>query len=200
MFWHTKKPEYEIVVPPLSKPFKQLSKTEAQAFFDWHMSKLEERIDYLRTHTKLNLDYSPKSLVPLWKWFLKRAEIEDTPQARLQTLEQKLTQASSPFTETVLRENARQLSFETECIIRDIAMYLGEMFVKSHPSVYWGFYTTPKTDIFVNHPLLLGFPNSTFPERSGVPFEPVHMARVKALRLLDGTAAGDDLLLQPLLK
>lgn len=194
MFWREKKTEYDILVPPLSKPVNQFTEAEAQAYFEWYIEKIEERVNYLSSYTKLNLDYSPNSLVRLWGWFLKNAKIETTPKARLADLEKELTTSGSPFTNDVLNENARQLSLETEYIIRDIGMYWGEVFVKNHSSVYWGFYTTPKKDSFVNHPLLLGFPNEIFPDRDGPPFEPIHMAKVQASKLLRRTASPNDLL------
>lgn len=73
-------------------------------------------------------------------------------------------------------------------------MYFGEVFVKNHPSIHWGFYTSPKSDAFVNHPVLFGFPNEVFPEKKGVPLVPLHVVRIRALRLLDHAAGEKDLL------
>lgn len=192
MFWRKKPPKYEIQVPPLDKPFDQLTRAEAQAFFDWYTGQLEARTAYLRQYTGLKLDHSPESLVRLWKWFLRHAQIEDTPPERLDSLKQQLS--SSPLVETVLQEQARQFTLETECVIWDIGMYWGQTFVLNHPSIYWGFYSAPKRDLFVNRPLLLGFPNEVFPEKEGPPFEPVHMTHVQASRLLRSEASGYDLL------
>lgn len=192
MFWRKKPLKYDILIPPLNKPVHQLSETEAQAFFDWYMEQLDERTAYLRQYTGLALDYSPESLVPLWKWFLRRAEIENTPAERLNEL--KKEKAGHPLADTVLKDSARQLSLETEYIIRDIGMYWGQVFVKNHPSIHWGFYTRPKRDMFVNRPLLLGFPNEVFPDRAGVPFEPVHMTHIQACGLFRHHTSKYDLL------
>lgn len=192
MFWIKKPLNYEILVPPLEKPVDQLSRAEARQYFDWYLSKLEDRTDYLRDVTGLPLDHSPASLVPLWKWFLRHAEIEKTPPARLAELEAQF--AGSPLAATLLEENARQLSLQTEYMIRDIGMYWGQVFVKNHPGIHWDFYTTPKRDMFVNRPLLMGFPNEIFPEKEGVPFEPVHMAGVQASKLFRGNQSKYDLI------
>ena len=42
--------------------------------------------------------------------------------------------------------NKRQLTLETEYIIRDIGMYLGETFRKNLPCIFWTYYTKPTRD------------------------------------------------------
>lgn len=193
MFWVKKDLKYEILIPPLSKPFDQLTKKEAQQFFDWYMATMDGRIAYLKIASGLKLDYSPDSLIPLWKWFLKKAEIEVTPQASLQALEAQLRSAKSPFVKEVLADRAKQLSLETEYILQDIARYFGEVYVKNYPFIHWGFYSTPKREMNVNQPVLMGFPNKIFPEKKGVPLPPLHVVRVRALRLLSSEASKYDL-------
>ena len=167
MFGRERKMKYDIPIVPLDKPTNLLTKKEAQKYFDWYIGVLDERMEYLREFTMLTLDYSSDSLVPLWSWFLKHAEIEYTPQERLNELEEELKLTRNPLRGIILAENAQQFTLETEYIMHDIAMYLGEVFVKNHPSVFWGFYTTPKSDSFVNCPVLLGFPNEIYPEKKG---------------------------------
>ena len=192
MYWIERPLNYEILIPPLDKPVNRLTRAEAQAFFDWYTGKLDERTDYLRRYTRIDLDYTPASLVPLWKWFLRNAKIEKTPAPRLEELKQQL--AGSPLADIVLKDNARQFSLETAYIIRDIGMYWGQVFVRNHPSIRWGFYTAPKRDMFVNQPLLLGFPNEVLPVKEGPPFEPVHMTQVQACKLYRKNASKYDLL------
>lgn len=194
MFWRERKMKYNIPIAPLDKPTYLLTKKEAQKFFDWYVSILDERVEYLREFTKLSLDYSSDSLAPLWSWFLKHAEIEYTPQERLNELEEELRLTRNPLQDIVLAENARQFTLETEYIMHDIAMYLGEVFVKNHPSIFWGFYTKPKSDSFVNCPVLLGFPNEIYPEKKGMPFVPLHMVKVQASRIMRKNAGKRDLL------
>ena len=193
MFWAKKDLKYEILIPPLTKPFDQLTKKEVQQFFDWYMAAMDDRIAYLKIASGLELDYSPGSLIPLWKWFLNKAEIESTPQASLQELEAQLRSTKSPFIKEVLADHAKQLSLETEYILHDIARYFGEVFVKNHPFIHWGFYTTPKREMNVNQPVLMGFPNKIFPEKKGVPLSALHIVRVRALRLLSNEASKYDL-------
>lgn len=191
MIWRKKRFEYEIAIPPLKKPIDQLSKTEAQAYFDWYMGILDERIRYLQRMSKIELDFSSDSFLSLWRWFLKNAEVEDTPKEVLKQLEEDY--ANHPLKNHILAGSTKRLSVQTEYMIRDIGMYLGEAFVDNYPSIYWGFYTKPKRDFFVNRPLLLGFPNEIFPEKKGPPFEPIHMVSVQAAKLCSKNALSDDL-------
>lgn len=167
-----KRREYSFLIPPLDKPIDALSKAEAQAFFDWYISKLDERTEYLRSFTGLDLDYSSQSLIDLWSWFLKRAEVEKTPEEILTRKKNALIEANLPIWEHVLAADSVQLSKETIFIMTDVSMYLGQVFTKNYPSIYWSFYTRPKNDIHVNQPLLLGFPNEIFPEKKRCSFLP----------------------------
>ncbi|MFQ9515911.1 MAG: hypothetical protein ACLRZ9_08780 [Eubacterium sp.] len=85
-------------------------------------------------------------------------------------------------------------SIQTEYILRDIGMYIGEMFVTNYSQIYWTFYTEPKSDFFVNQPLLLGFVDKSFIPPYQMEFEPIHMVGVKAANLFDGTEKNTDLL------
>lgn len=193
LFWKRQKLDYDILIPPLEKPIQFLSKSEAQKYFAWYISNLDERIRYLEAFSKVRLDYTPESLIPLWNWFLKNAKIEKTPKARVNELEAQLAVHGRAFTKTVIANNGCQLSLKTEYIILDIAMYFGQVFVKNHPEVYWEFYTTPK-DAFTNHPVLMGFPNEIFPNKKGVPLPPHHIVRVQATKILRNSASKHDLL------
>lgn len=74
---------YLSLVPPPNKPFADMSEEEAQDYFDWFISHIDERADYLRSTVSNrlgipieNLDYSLGSMKPIWKWFLQVAEVD----------------------------------------------------------------------------------------------------------------------------
>lgn len=194
MFWKRKNIEYEILAPPLSKNVHSLNDAEAKAHFEWFISKLDERTEYLRQFTKINLDYSPESLVSLWAWFLKNARWEKTQDKRLREIENQLIAAKSPLIKEILEDSKYQFTLVTEYMIRDIGMYFGQVFVKNYPTIYWGYEKGPKRYAFANHPALYGFPNEVYPERAGVPLEPIHIVRVRALRLIEDVTRKHDLL------
>lgn len=193
MYWHFRKLTYDILIPKLDKSIYKLTEKEAAAYFEWFMDQVPERVAYVsqvcakELHISVKrMDCSPKSLVLLWKWFRKRAETEPV----ILTEEEK----KQPGYGDGMFRNERQLTLETEYILRDIGMYLGETFRKNHPQIYWTYYTEPKRDFFANHPLLKGFVDMT----TGVPFyaefEPIHMAGVQASKILSKKSEDTDLL------
>lgn len=72
-------------------------------------------------------------------------------------------------------------------------MYLGETLQKNLPGIYWTYYTEPCNDFFQNHPLLKGFVDRTTGTPCPVCFEPIHMARVQASKILTGKSGDEDL-------
>ena len=82
MYWHKKKIDYDILISPINKQFKNFTKKEAESYFEWYKNQLNPRIEYLRKYSGVDLDYSVNSLVDIWGWFLKIAETEKAPKAK----------------------------------------------------------------------------------------------------------------------
>ena len=193
MHWHFRKLNYDILVPKLDKSIFQLNEKEAADYFAWFMERVPERVAYVSKVCAKELhipeekmDCSPESLVLLWKWFRRRARTEKVPRPK----EEK---QSKSFPDSVWK-NDRQLTLETEYILRDIGMYFGETFRKNNSSIYWTYYTKPKRDFFVNHPLLKGFVDRSYGKPFEACFEPIHMAGVQASRILKKDSQDTDLL------
>lgn len=193
MHWHFRKLKYDILVPKLDKNIFRLTEEETTAYFEWFMEQVPLRVAYVskvcakELHIPVErMDCSPESLLLLWKWFRKRAKTERV----ILTEEEK----KQPGYANGMFRHERQLTLETEYILRDIGMYLGETFRKNHPQIYWTYYTKPKRSFFANHPLLKGFVDMT----TGVPFhaefEPIHMAGVQASKILSKESKDSDLL------
>ena len=85
------------------------------------------------------MDYSVNSLVDIWGWFLKIAETEKASKSKTEEVRNRLKSQPKEIIEDVLNEQSRQFSLETEYIIRDIAMYFGEVYVKNNSSIAWGY-------------------------------------------------------------
>lgn len=190
MHWGIKKVNYEVLVPQLDKGIFQLNETEAEQYFRWFLDKIPERVTYVSHICAMELgineermNCSPDSLLLLWKWFRKRAKTE--PVVR--------TNNGNRFPDSVWK-NERQLTLETEYILRDIGMYLGETFRKNNSAIYWTYYTQPRRDFFVNHPLLKGFTDRTFGAPFEASFEPIHMAHVQAVKIISNKSRDSDLL------
>lgn len=193
MHWHYKKLKYEILIPQLGKNVFQLDEKEASDYFDWFMARIPERVSYISKvcATELNIpedkmNCSPESLVLLWKWFLRRAKTESILQSETEAKRKQ-------FLNSVFKSE-QQLTLETEYILRDIGMYLGETFRKNNPTIYWTYYTKPRRDFFVNQPLLKGFVDRTFDKTFEASFEPIHMAHVQAVKIMKKTSKETDLL------
>jgi len=193
MKWRYRKIKYDILIPNLDKNICQLSEKKAEAYFLWFMERLPERVEYVSKVCaeelgipREQMDLSPESLVLLWKWFRKRAKTEKVPCAKKEN-------GGRKFPDNVWK-NDRQLTLETEYILRDVGMYFGETFRKNIPQVCWSYYTKPKRDFFVNRPLLKGFVDRSFDKPFDACLEPIHYAGVQASRILKNTSKDTDLL------
>ena len=199
MYWQEKPFTYEVCVPPLSKPVEKLTHRETEAYFLWHLSVLEERIDYLSSQVcnklsipRSRMDLSAESLIPLWEWFLSALEVEETPKEALQEFWEK-DKHPEPFRTERLNKRRKQFTLETECILFDVGKYLGEVFTKTVPGISWTYYEKPKSDFFVNMTVIQGFADFDFDPPFRMYFEPVHMAHVQAANIWDNTQKKDDL-------
>lgn len=194
MYWYRQKISYDILIPPLKKPFEKFTPKEAEDYFIWHKNQLKNRIEYLQNFSGVNLNYSINSLNDIWNWFLKNAKIEKTPAIKIKELKSQLKNQPREIVNDILSEQSKQFSLETEYIMRDIAMYFGELYIRNNPSISWGFHTDVKVDSFANMPLLIGFEDRDFTPPFKVHFEPVFMIRGLACNLFDGEQKKEDLL------
>lgn len=154
--------EYAFMHPPFEiKPFKEMSKKEAQNHFNWYIDDIPNRIVLLKNayeftsgKSKEELDYSPSSLIGLWKWYLNKVEIEEKSE-EAKKLE------GSQYPEWVLSKiSNRKISLGWMAVAMDIVIYFSESFIKKHNSIHWGFVSKPKSLVYINKPVLVGFKTS----------------------------------------
>lgn len=200
MFWRKKPMQYEICVPPIRNSFEEMDHQETESYFQWHLSVMNERIDYLTSQVcaklaipRNRMDLSAESLLPLWKWFLSVIEIEETPTEALQWFWEH-DNHPEPFRAELLKQRQKQYTLETEMIFQDLGKYLGAVFVHTVPGISWTYYERPKSDVWVNMPVLQGFADFQFDPPFIMFFEPVHMAHVQAAKIWDNTQKTEDLL------
>lgn len=150
--------QYDLMVPPLGLDFNNMSPKQAKQNFDWCMSVMPERMEYFRERCSKDLkiplsklDYSPESLIIVWRWFLKTARLERTPKTELD----KMIQAAKVFGESYI--NREQFTVATQFIMRDIGMYIGQVFVTNNSQLSWSYYIKPKNEVNVNQPVIVGF-------------------------------------------
>ena len=193
MFWRKKKLEYDILVPPLQKSFEKMSPKEADEYFEWYIAKIDSRVKYLEKFASVTLDYSVKSLNNIWGWFLKNAEVEKTPEIQLKELRKQLKGQPKEIIDDIIDEQSVQFSLQTEYIIRDIAMYFGEVCIKNNSAISWGYHTNIKEDSFANMPVLMGFEDRDFNPPFNAYFELNFIIRGLASNIFDGDQKRSDL-------
>lgn len=188
--------DYYMEFPPTGVDFDNWDKRTTEKYFNWFLQQVPIRIDYLKTHMTgdlgidaKTLDYSPNSLILVWRWFLNVAVVEKTPKKFIR--EMKRTDMYKLLGDSFI--NHTQLSLQTELILRDVGMYLAQTLIANCPGLRWSYKhdapSSPIKDIYNNKPLLMGFEENGYT----IDFEPIHMVGVQAAKLLDNCAAETDL-------
>ncbi|MBQ9387554.1 MAG: hypothetical protein IJU01_02705 [Lachnospiraceae bacterium] len=193
MYWQKKRLKYDILVPPISKPFKKFTPKEAEDFFQWYISQIDSRVRYLQDYSGVELDYTVDSLIDIWEWFIKNAEIEKTPQKKINELKKDLKKQPANFARDILNEQSKQFTLETEYIINDIVMYFGEVYVRNNSSIIWGYSTDKKARGSVNEPVLIGFKDRDFDPPARVDFQINQLIHIVADGILCGDPKKEDL-------
>ena len=181
---------YELLVPPFGAVPEKLKPRQVKEYFEWYISQVPLRVNYLKAKCSESLgikidkiNSSPESLIQIWKWFLKICEIENTPIDTISKYKETMKGMPESFIEHMANYGRTRFSITTEYIIRDIGMYFGNLLIFNHPSLFWGYYTKPKSDFFVNKPVIQGFEDSNFDPPYRPSFEPIHMVTVQAAKI-----------------
>jgi hypothetical protein len=160
-------------MPP--KDFFSLGDAEAEAFFEQYTARAKARLDEFRREVSATggpeLDGTPESLVPLWRWFVARPA---EPGGEL-----------PPWYEPDPPEVARErLPASTLRDADGIALYLAQVF--GHP---WGIGREPPRKRYVsqNKPVL---------KASGHDVDVLQIAYNLALRAAEGRDTDDEALLR----
>ena len=193
---------YEPLVLPIDKPFDKLNHEEAKQYFEWFTSHVDERSEYVRRKAAGSLqlplaafDFSMRSIIPIWRWFLQAAKIQRTPKFRLDQLQTALKAKHNPieFINDIIQLNNKDLSLISLYMLRDIGMYTGKAFLQNYPVLRWGYHTDTKKDSYANIPQIFGFVNDSYDPPFEMQFDPIHYAEMAADGLFDGSATENDL-------
>lgn len=185
---------YDLLVPPEGCNYRAMTPAQAKRSFAWFLEHIPERMQYMRARCAKDLkipeerlDYSSESLVFVWRWFIKTARIEKTPQEEVERMEK----AAVIFGESYV--NRTQFTVATQYILRDVAMYLGQCYVRNYKVLTWSYRTKPKSDVYLNQPLVSGFQSVYEGKCKPLSFPPLHMARVQAAKIFKSTQSSYDL-------
>ena len=136
----------------------KISKKEVGKYFEYYISCSNERIDYLSSYVKkmginIEFDYSPESLIKLWKWYETQIEMVDKTEGELAY---QINQYPNWMKDFVTKE---KISDNTLKIALDISFYFAEVMIRNNNGIKWGYFTSPRSRMSVNQPTLLGFLN-----------------------------------------
>lgn len=129
---------YQPLIPPFTKDPLDYTPREAKVYFLWYMDHLDERCKYvtekaaswLKGSTAM-FDYSFESLRYLWDWFLHDLETDLYKNVYpTQGIEHKAPSGNTNLQSlTASDPNEKCISVYSELVLRDIGMYVGQVFV-----------------------------------------------------------------------
>ncbi len=173
--------EYQFMQPPLEiKPFKEMSKKEAEAHFAWFIEEIPNRLNLLeKTYRKISgvdkigLDYTTESLIKLWQWYINNVEIEEKTEG-FKKIEMEL------YPEWIrINLSDKRINVGWMAVGMDIAIYFSELFIQQHTTIKWGIVSKPKSLAYINKPVLVGF-------KGGIELDSTNIVRVFTSKLIDG--------------
>jgi len=175
---------YEHISAPLPVPLQEMSKKQLRAFAAWYHDISADRISQLikTVHgtpffNVWNPDYSPESLKILGEWLRSQVGMRPHTDAEMRAQRKGLPPDIEVPEET--------LDDYSVSLIFDVSMYLGQVWIKNHPTLFWKQNITAKKYAFYGHPIIGGFGKTEF--------SPIHMVKVLTFGLADETYSKDRL-------
>lgn len=177
--------DYKIVSPPFTLEFREMTKKELKAYYEWFMSVMPGRIEMLietvrstSTFQEWIPDYSPDSLQDLGRWFVLNV------QTRKRTAEDKeRIYGRAPKWFQNIEVSDYELTNRTFSLAIDIGMYMSQVFLKNNPSLKWRHCMQQTIDY--GQPVIAGF--------GKLDFNPVQMIVTHAYAIARRTRNADGL-------
>ena len=150
--------EYEYMISPVKNyDFFEFTKEEAKIYFNWYMEEKGHRIEMLEEYVHnagvdIDFDYSPESLIPLWRWYETIIVSEKKTEEEIEAEKRKMPEwLHSQISDEKISMNTLKFGM-------DIAIYFAEVMIRnSEGKLHWGYVTKPKNYINVNRPVVSGF-------------------------------------------
>lgn len=77
--------EYKLVRPPFDmKKYSEINKNEAKEHFNWFKRQIPSRLEQLGAFSQIHLDYSDRSLIDIWEWYLGSVQIQSKSASELE--------------------------------------------------------------------------------------------------------------------
>lgn len=153
---------YPMMIPPFEMVgFSEMTKKQARAYFDWFVNEIPVRIKILMGAIEVSgvknmeqFDMTPESLSPLWAWLKDR--IKSIPKSP-----EEMNELRSTLPDWIFEDISDwKLDFETLAMAADVSLYFAEVFLRKYPHLQWDFKNKPKSDVYVNKPVVVGFKNA----------------------------------------
>ena len=187
------KRNYIPLIPPIAKSPFDMTPEEAGLYFKWFVNHVDERAEYVREKAANGLgipisvfDFTIKSMQPLWKWFLSVMEVVKSAPITSHAVSKK-----QAFLDLIAQGCGKELSVFSIYVLRDIAMYIGKVFVR-YEAINWIYRTKPKRYVFINSPLLAGFIDTQYEPPFHAEFDPVQITMALAQKSFKKKQNEDD--------
>ncbi|WP_431089829.1 hypothetical protein [Paenibacillus sp. 8b26] len=77
--------DYELMLPPfVMKEYSEMSKNEAKEHFNWFKQQIPTRLEQLGAFSQIHLEYSHRSLIDIWEWYLRNVQIQNKSTSELE--------------------------------------------------------------------------------------------------------------------
>lgn len=152
---------YSFFMPPTFQPFREMDRRTARSYFKWFVEQIPQRVAILERAVQTShkpewqvwdADRTPESLNVLGEWFAEHVGTQKPSQKLLEKLKDR-----SPLLPTTVDW---VLSDTTMSLTTDVAIYLGEVFIKNHSGLTWDLFTRGKLNVDYHQPVLTGFTGS----------------------------------------
>lgn len=186
---------YHSKLLPQAHEYYKMNKVQARDSFNRFKDQIPHHIEYLKSQCakelKLEpttLDFSEKTLLIIWKWFISKAEVRSYTKTEMEEMEAQFGHLGPTMVGNC------KLTESTELMVQDIGLFLAEVFLANFSEIKWDYVQKPKSDFFINHPVLTGFVDTNYTPPFHPVFQPIHMVGVQAVKIIEGTANQNDLL------
>ncbi len=173
---------YEIIQPPFTLKFREMSKKELKDYYRWFFQVSPLRLERLLRAVQSTPgfedwkpNFKPNSLGALGRWFAAKVETRPRTQQEIDEIK-----GRSKFP---IEISNRELTNETFSLAYDIGIYFAGVLKTNHPSLTWEQKLSgTRRYIDYGQPVLAGF--------GPVSLNPVRMMVTQAYGLVDGTWTG----------
>lgn len=172
-----------------SKYFLKLTKEEVKEFFNNYIKESPKQIDILTSKIeewtngeckKEEYDYSPESLIKLWKIVkFKMRIVSRLPEEDIEV--PKWVRESSFY-------ESKKFTYETKVLIIRVAYYLAEVLLRNNHQLQWGVgeLDENKNYLYANRPVIQGFKGES-------ELSPIDIIEVSAYKLAHGNVSDEQL-------